>query len=611
MTKKYINISKGQFLQDVLTELPSNAIIRKNITGIGATTFEIESERNSIIILPNLPVIFAKEHKHKNCDKRFAVMGVHGDRTSLEVIEFLSKNKNAYKKFLVTPESYFKLIECFKNQLIDYKKEYFLLFDECDRICKDIDYRKTISLPMYDFFSFDNKAFISATAMNPRDKRFTTQNFEFLEIIPSDDLIITQDIKIYKTNNSLEAFSYLYKQDIVDKNYFVFCNSINMITHLITANNLHDCSTIYCSSTSKDKLKRGHLHNVYDKLDETKYSKFNFFTSRYFSAIDMNFNEDVEIYLITDLGIAEYTMIDPATDAIQIIGRFRDKKIKKSVKVLITEEPNLCSMNEEECLTSINHYEFCYKNIETIGRTLPDNEFKGFMKEVRKSLDYNRFMFIDGKTDFFKVDNFIYKNLLNKHYQKFDNVIEEYKNLKIGNTEQSYFNVKYVGSSNSEFSSANTKLFTNSGQKLKTIIKEIVLLLDNCQPKEQFEISNSEDVKNKLKELYPDIVLAYDIVDRDILLLIEKPLELEREIRRAIVYQSSSNLSFLQDLKVEFIIGEKLMLNVIKDRFKKLIDKYSLRINATKINLEKYIIFRRTEINGATAYKVIGYINNS
>ncbi|WP_185211419.1 hypothetical protein [Sphingobacterium mizutaii] len=610
MKKKYIIINKGQYLKNVLNQIPSNAIIRKNLTGIGATTLEIEFGRNSIIILPNLPVIYSKESKYRNNAKGVAVMGVHGDRSHLEIIEFLSKNKDKHIKFLVTPESYFKLKECFKNQSIDYKKDYFLLFDECDRICKDIDYRKTISLPMYEFFDYDNKAFISATAMMPRDARFSHQQFEFIDIVPSEDFVITQDIKLYKTNNTMDAFSYLHKQDITDKNYFIFCNSINIAVHLINANGLHESSSIFCSETSKEKIKKSRIQHVSDKLDESKFSKFNFFTSRFFSALDIEFAQDVEIYIISDLGIAEYTLIDPATDAIQIIGRFRNKDIKKNVTILFTEEPDLPSLTDDKCLSLVDKYQHTYNDIINIGKTLPDNEFKRFVTDLRKRLDFNHYIFIDGTIDYFKVDHLIYKQYLNKIYQKFDNLIEAYKGLKIGNTDQHYFNVKYVGSSTAILNSASAKLFTNVGQKLSTIIKEVVTLLDSCQIGTEFEISNAGQIKEELTKLYPDIVLAHEIVNRNILLLIEKPIELEREIRRALVERSTSNLSFLEDLKVEFLIGEKLTTLTINARFQKLIDKHNLRIRSTKTGLEKYVLFRRTEMNGMTAYKVIGYTNN-
>lgn len=55
-----INLSelgKVQYLTEVLPEIPTNTILYKKLTGLGATYGEITAKRNSIIIEPNVPVI--------------------------------------------------------------------------------------------------------------------------------------------------------------------------------------------------------------------------------------------------------------------------------------------------------------------------------------------------------------------------------------------------------------------------------------------------------------------------------------------------------------------------------------------------------------------------
>ena len=52
-----ITLHKGQYLSDVMSEIPSNCILSKRIPGCGATTLELETQRNSIIVVPNVPVI--------------------------------------------------------------------------------------------------------------------------------------------------------------------------------------------------------------------------------------------------------------------------------------------------------------------------------------------------------------------------------------------------------------------------------------------------------------------------------------------------------------------------------------------------------------------------
>jgi hypothetical protein len=53
----YMINGRWQHLNEVLPIIPSNIILNKTITGIGATYTEIKSQRNSVIVEPNRPVI--------------------------------------------------------------------------------------------------------------------------------------------------------------------------------------------------------------------------------------------------------------------------------------------------------------------------------------------------------------------------------------------------------------------------------------------------------------------------------------------------------------------------------------------------------------------------
>ena len=128
METEIIEIKEGQRLSDVMDFLPSNAIIQKTLPGIGATYLEITSKRHSIIIEPNVPVIEGKRNKHSN------ILGVMGGITVQDVKNYLVSDQD-YKKIIVTPESYSKVQGAFKQLGINYFDEYFLLIDECERIC--------------------------------------------------------------------------------------------------------------------------------------------------------------------------------------------------------------------------------------------------------------------------------------------------------------------------------------------------------------------------------------------------------------------------------------------------------------------------------------------
>ena len=70
-----IILNKGQYLSDVMDKIPSNCILSKRIPGCGATTLELETRRNSIIVVPNVPVIISK------CNKYPDLLGVYENVT--------------------------------------------------------------------------------------------------------------------------------------------------------------------------------------------------------------------------------------------------------------------------------------------------------------------------------------------------------------------------------------------------------------------------------------------------------------------------------------------------------------------------------------------------
>ena len=53
-------------------------------------------------------------------------------------------------------------------------------------------------------------------------------------------------------------------------------------------------------------------------------SQYNFFTSRFFNAVDIELDFKPYVILVTDVYFAEQTMFDPYSDVVQIIGRFRN-----------------------------------------------------------------------------------------------------------------------------------------------------------------------------------------------------------------------------------------------------------------------------------------------
>lgn len=205
MNTTYIKIEKKhngkiQYLTEVLPQIPTNTILYKKLTGLGATYGELKADRNSIILEPNVPVIKGKckDPKHSN-DNLF---GVYENVTVERIVKYLRASKDKHIKLLSTPESFFKIKSAFEELDMDIYSTCYLLFDECHKIVKDVDYREDITLPFDDFFMFDNKGLVSATPLDFTDPRFFKQRFQIMEVQPMFDY--AQPINIYHTNNVLQ-----------------------------------------------------------------------------------------------------------------------------------------------------------------------------------------------------------------------------------------------------------------------------------------------------------------------------------------------------------------------------------------------------------------------
>lgn len=171
METRYIKINKDannkiQYLKEVLPKIPANTILYKKLTGLGATYGELKADRHSIIIEPNVPVIIGKCEDSKH--KADALFGVYKGVNTEDIIEYLNKNKGRFYKILTTPESFKKVKDAFEAMDMDIRFTCFLLFDECHKVTKDVDYRNDITLPLDDFFDFEEGARFSHTNRSNR-----------------------------------------------------------------------------------------------------------------------------------------------------------------------------------------------------------------------------------------------------------------------------------------------------------------------------------------------------------------------------------------------------------------------------------------------------------
>lgn len=159
-----VTIAQNSWLGEVLNFLPFG-IINKNVTGIGATTLELEAKRDSIIVVPTKALACSKYEKNKT-DYFYlgsAITGKIGKISVSQINNYI--DKKIHHKFIVVADSFKRLLVAFKRKGIDVYNEYFLMIDEVDIIQSDVTYRPILEdvIDYYLMFNQTKRCLVSAT----------------------------------------------------------------------------------------------------------------------------------------------------------------------------------------------------------------------------------------------------------------------------------------------------------------------------------------------------------------------------------------------------------------------------------------------------------------
>ncbi|MDR0954722.1 MAG: hypothetical protein LBM20_05000 [Rikenellaceae bacterium] len=423
-----IKIEKGQYLGEVLPIIETNTIINKTICGCGATTLELNAPRHSIIIEPNLPVILGKKAKHD------FLLGVYEGVNTKQIEKYLYNYQNdGYYKIMTTPESFGKVRRAIRNVRMNLHKDFFLLFDECEKTTQDIGYRKTIILPIYDFFRCDNKAMVSATPIIIEDPRFEEQGFQLVKIIPTYDY--RKDLTLVPTNNVYTTLRKYLKELPEDQIVCFFHNSTKGIDLIIGHLDIKKKSNVYCSSESRDTLIDKGYSNAFDRLNEVdedvKLNKYNFFTSRFYSAVDIELPIKPVVIMITEVFSAPYSLIDPTTEAVQIAGRFRNGVSRLIHITNYNRKAKVCGRAEKEQLLNEQHkiysiFRKLWLNTRTKGEVF-------ILKQALERVDYSEFVLPSGERNFFRYNNAFREEYIKMIYKSCTRIFQEYEDSKAFN----------------------------------------------------------------------------------------------------------------------------------------------------------------------------------
>lgn len=301
-------------LSKYIDKMP-HGIIDKKIPGIGATTLEINSGRNSIIVLPTKALAYSKHKQHSHT----LYVGSTIDRlkrtSSSDIRNYLNKTGN--KKFLVVADSLGRLLDTIGEQVYE---DYFLMVDEIDVLQSDNNYRPQLEdiVDYYLKFPPKNRCMVSATVRefsNPMLRSECKFNVTWICDEP-------RKVRLLHTDNLIKAVVEEINKCPKSK-IFIAYNSILSIRNIIAGldeGTRKDCA-ILCSDASIKEA--GEYYSPLLEVDELGKNvlpnRINFATCCYYTGIDI-FDS---YHLITVSDVNQSHTVLSMEKMVQICGRSR------------------------------------------------------------------------------------------------------------------------------------------------------------------------------------------------------------------------------------------------------------------------------------------------
>lgn len=287
-------LENGTKLGEIMDFLP-NGIINKGVTGIGATTLEIESPRNSIIVQPLKATV---EQKSQGNNKLFAYNKRNLTKLNEELWAYLSDATNPFKKIILVIDRLSELIFA----LGQHSTNFFFLFDEIDYMQGSSTYRKNMSIGLDLGVALDNFALVSATHIGFTDPillaqkeynfKYEQQEFKPVQLYYLSSEKLNQSVKLIKTLNQLYS-CICHLLSSTDAKIMVAINNVKIISEIAEA-------LVKSSKIEKDNISLLISDNSFrndllikrysgKKLqNSTLPTRLNFLTSAYFNGYDLH-----------------------------------------------------------------------------------------------------------------------------------------------------------------------------------------------------------------------------------------------------------------------------------------------------------------------------------
>lgn len=606
-----LDLYYGQRLSDTAKfkdGTPSNYIIFKELPGIGATHGEIllYLQRHSIIVEVNVPVIVGKQREIDPKTGKLIypdMLGVYKGVTQAQVEKYLNSSTTP-KKIVCTPEAYENKV---KPAIVNCKQfnlysDFFLLLDESDKLTTEVSYRSKIILPLDDFFEYDSKAMISATALTPSDPRFADNGFKILKVVPQFEYGVT--LNLVNTNNVTEALRKLIIQ-YPNEPMFIFVNSTDMIYALVKSLGIEDRTKIFCAPDSVKKLIGMGLDCASSELPSMgEYGKFNIFTSRFFSAVDIKVNYKPSVVMLTNVYKARQTIIDPYTDAIQITGRLRNGITR--LAHITNYNPSIKWFKPEEALQYINEgFEEYTKTVERLANAKSQGAIDA-LKQSLERMEISRFVDDKHRLMTFMVDNHLHEQTVRSLYASKGKLMAAYNVL-------SYFNISekdyYFNVSDAQLHDLNLKL---GKQELTKTVCELLRACDETTNAIGEVIYNLGQTRSEILSRFPDIARNYDMLGgyHAMEQLDFTPAKIRRAIKKKAKKDDLLNANMSKEIKSWYKVDERPLASTNEAKLQRIYKKYGIKTPAKGTHIQlHYVAHPSTDINNKKVWVIKAVID--
>lgn len=306
-------------LSDIFITTPYG-LIKKNRTGIGATTLELNSPRNSIVVVPTKALAHekAKNSQIDESDKyKILYVGSSIDGFTVPTIEhYLADEDIPYKKFIVVADSLPRLLSEIGKE---HYQNYFLMIDEIDAYQYDSSYRPTLEdvIDYYFLFPSAQRCLVSATVgsfSNPEIEKEPIINVIFNAAQPRNIILLHSENVIETAKKQIEAILVEHPNDKILVAYNAVTRGILPIIKSLEQE-YQSISAVLCSIKSKP-----HVEEYYAEIiDKHLPKQLTFMTCTYFVGIDID--EPFHLISIADTSYPHTLLSEDKLQ--QIAGRCR------------------------------------------------------------------------------------------------------------------------------------------------------------------------------------------------------------------------------------------------------------------------------------------------